>query len=99
MSSLQVFKRYVEIGRVAFVSFGPHEGKLVAIVDVIDQNRVSTLYNFHPVLQLHLISNGKTKWQYVQCAECSTLVLSGLGGWTMHRGEEAVYALQVHAAY
>lgn len=37
----QVFKRFVEIGRVAFISFGPHAGKLVAIVDVIDQNRVS----------------------------------------------------------
>lgn len=36
----QVFKRFVEIGRVAYVAFGPHEGKLVAIVDVIDQNRV-----------------------------------------------------------
>lgn len=38
----QVFKRFVEIGRVAYVAFGPHEGKLVAIVDVIDQNRVRT---------------------------------------------------------
>lgn len=37
----QVFKRFVEIGRVAYVSFGPNAGKLVAIVDVIDQNRVS----------------------------------------------------------
>uniref|UniRef100_A0A4W5QP32 Large ribosomal subunit protein eL14 n=1 Tax=Hucho hucho TaxID=62062 RepID=A0A4W5QP32_9TELE len=36
---LQVFKRYVEIGRVAYISFGPHAGSLVAIVDVIDQNR------------------------------------------------------------
>uniref|UniRef100_A0A3B4AYW9 Large ribosomal subunit protein eL14 n=1 Tax=Periophthalmus magnuspinnatus TaxID=409849 RepID=A0A3B4AYW9_9GOBI len=35
----QVFTRFVEIGRVAYVSFGPHAGKLVAIVDVIDQNR------------------------------------------------------------
>ncbi|XP_075068514.1 large ribosomal subunit protein eL14 [Mixophyes fleayi] len=34
-----VFKRYVQIGRVAYISFGPHAGKLVAIVDVIDQNR------------------------------------------------------------
>ncbi|KAG8442878.1 hypothetical protein GDO86_011620 [Hymenochirus boettgeri] len=34
-----VFKRYVQIGRVAYVAFGPHAGKLVAIVDVIDQNR------------------------------------------------------------
>lgn len=36
-----MFKRYVEIGRVAYISFGPHAGSLVAIVDVIDQNRVS----------------------------------------------------------
>lgn len=36
-----MFKRFVEIGRVAYVSFGPNAGKLVAIVDVIDQNRVS----------------------------------------------------------
>ncbi|XP_040179536.1 60S ribosomal protein L14 [Rana temporaria] len=34
-----VFKRYVQIGRVAYLSFGPHAGKLVAIVDIIDQNR------------------------------------------------------------
>ncbi|KAK9957080.1 hypothetical protein ABG768_011350 [Culter alburnus] len=38
-SAIMVFKRFVEIGRVAFIAFGPHEGKLVAIVDVIDQNR------------------------------------------------------------
>uniref|UniRef100_A0A3Q2E3K0 60S ribosomal protein L14 n=1 Tax=Cyprinodon variegatus TaxID=28743 RepID=A0A3Q2E3K0_CYPVA len=31
--------RFVEIGRVAYISFGPHAGKLVAIIDVIDQNR------------------------------------------------------------
>nr|XP_061838370.1 large ribosomal subunit protein eL14-like [Nerophis lumbriciformis] len=34
-----VFKRFVEIGRVVYISFGPYSGKLVAIVDVIDQNR------------------------------------------------------------
>ncbi|XP_040595903.1 LOW QUALITY PROTEIN: 60S ribosomal protein L14-like [Mesocricetus auratus] len=34
-----VFRRYVEVGPVAYVSFGPHVGKLVAIVDVINQNR------------------------------------------------------------
>lgn len=37
--SIQVFRRFVEVGRVAYISFGPHAGKLVAIVDVIDQNR------------------------------------------------------------
>jgi large subunit ribosomal protein L14e len=32
--------RYVEVGRVAYISFGPHPGKLVATVGVIDQKRV-----------------------------------------------------------
>ncbi|XP_076245250.1 ribosomal protein L14 isoform X2 [Calliopsis andreniformis] len=34
------FQRFVESGRIAYVSDGPYQGKLVAIVDVIDQNRV-----------------------------------------------------------
>uniref|UniRef100_A0A1D1XCY9 60S ribosomal protein L14 n=1 Tax=Anthurium amnicola TaxID=1678845 RepID=A0A1D1XCY9_9ARAE len=34
------FQRFVETGRVAYVAFGPHRGKLVVIVDVIDQTRV-----------------------------------------------------------
>nr|ABW90350.1 putative ribosomal protein L14 [Sipunculus nudus] len=34
------FTRFVEIGRVAYVAFGPDEGKLVAILDIIDQNKV-----------------------------------------------------------
>ncbi|KAI3989105.1 hypothetical protein MKX01_033141 [Papaver californicum] len=34
-----IFKRYVEIGRVALVNYGENYGKLVVIVDVIDQNR------------------------------------------------------------
>ncbi|CAH1113101.1 unnamed protein product, partial [Psylliodes chrysocephalus] len=34
------FKRFVETGRVAVVSDGPYKGKLVSIVDVIDQTRV-----------------------------------------------------------
>ncbi|KAG5554288.1 hypothetical protein RHGRI_011973 [Rhododendron griersonianum] len=33
------FKRYVEVGRVALVNYGNEYGKLVVIVDVIDQNR------------------------------------------------------------
>jgi large subunit ribosomal protein L14e len=35
-----VFKRYVEIGRVALVNYGKEYGRLVVIVDVIDQNWV-----------------------------------------------------------
>ncbi|KAG7584524.1 Ribosomal protein L14e domain [Arabidopsis suecica] len=33
------FKRFVEIGRVALVNYGEDYGKLVVIVDVVDQNR------------------------------------------------------------
>jgi len=35
----QVFKRFVEIGRVALINYGPHEGKLCTIIDVVDQNK------------------------------------------------------------
>ncbi|XP_011433871.1 60S ribosomal protein L14-like [Crassostrea angulata] len=31
--------RFVEVGRVAYISYGPDAGKLAVIVDVIDQNR------------------------------------------------------------
>ncbi|XP_022919459.1 large ribosomal subunit protein eL14 [Onthophagus taurus] len=34
------FRRFVETGRVAMVADGPKKGKLVSIVDVIDQTRV-----------------------------------------------------------
>ncbi|XP_063232806.1 large ribosomal subunit protein eL14 [Bacillus rossius redtenbacheri] len=33
------FQRFVEPGRIAYVSDGVHKGKLVTIVDVIDQTR------------------------------------------------------------
>ena len=34
-----MFQRFLELGRVACVSFGPLAGKLVTIIDGIDQNR------------------------------------------------------------
>lgn len=39
------FRRYVELGRVAFVNLAedPLFGKLVVIVDIVDQNRVRSL--------------------------------------------------------
>lgn len=33
------FTRFVEIGRVAMINYGPDEGKLCTIIDVVDQNR------------------------------------------------------------
>ena len=34
------FKRFVEIGRVALINYGPDNNKLCTIIDVVDQNRV-----------------------------------------------------------
>ena len=33
------FKRFVEFGRVALINYGPLEGKICTIIDVVDQNR------------------------------------------------------------
>ncbi|XP_071480836.1 large ribosomal subunit protein eL14-like [Diadema antillarum] len=35
----RVFRRFVEVGRVAYVASGSNKGKLCVIVDVIDQRR------------------------------------------------------------
>lgn len=40
LAPLQPFRRYVEVGRVCMVNYGPLYGKLVVIVDIVDQNRV-----------------------------------------------------------
>jgi large subunit ribosomal protein L14e len=34
------FTRYVEIGRVALINYGPNTGKLCTIIDIVDQSRV-----------------------------------------------------------
>merc|ERR1712216_951924 len=39
LSSEMVFTRFVQNGRVCLVNFGSDTGKLVTIVDVVDQNR------------------------------------------------------------
>ena len=35
-----VYKKFVELGRVVFISQGPHQRKIAAIIDVLDQNRL-----------------------------------------------------------
>ena len=40
------FSRTIESGRVAVVNYGKETGKLVAIVDIIDQNKVSLVTVF-----------------------------------------------------
>lgn len=34
-----VFKRYAEVGRVVLINYGPEEGKLATIIDIVDQNK------------------------------------------------------------
>lgn len=34
-----VFNRFVEVGRVVLINYGPEAGKLATIVDIIDQNK------------------------------------------------------------
>lgn len=48
MFRIQPFKRFVEVGRVALVNYGKEYGRLVVIVDIIDQNRVTPSSNFSP---------------------------------------------------
>jgi len=39
-----VFTRFVEVGRVVLINYGPDNGKLATIIDVVDAKRVR--YNF-----------------------------------------------------
>ena len=50
---LQVYKRFVQIGRVALINAGADEGKLCVIVDIIDQNRVRNCVD----LNLHIVAS------------------------------------------
>ena len=33
------FKRFVEVGRVVLINYGPEAGKLATIIDIVDQNK------------------------------------------------------------
>lgn len=39
----QLFTRFVEIGRVVLVNYGPDYGKLATVIDVVDGNKVRWL--------------------------------------------------------
>ena len=36
----QTFTRFVEVGRVVLINYGPDAGKLATIIDVVDAKRV-----------------------------------------------------------
>ena len=40
---LQPFQKFVQVGRVVYIAKGEDAGKIAAIVDIIDQNRVCHL--------------------------------------------------------
>jgi large subunit ribosomal protein L14e len=33
------FKRYMEVGRVVLINYGPNKGKVATVIDVVDQNK------------------------------------------------------------
>ena len=33
------FSRYVEVGRIVLINYGPESGKLATIIDIVDQNK------------------------------------------------------------
>mmetsp|Transcript_16794 Transcript_16794/g.31177 ORF Transcript_16794/g.31177 Transcript_16794/m.31177 type:complete len:134 (-) Transcript_16794:43-444(-) len=37
---MTMFKRFVEPGRLALITYGPCEGKMCTIIDIVDQKRV-----------------------------------------------------------
>ena len=66
---LQPFKKFVSIGSVAVLQDGPCKGKIAAIVDVIDQNRVlidgpcsEVPRQEYPIKNLHLTAL-KVSWK------------------------------------
>ncbi|KAJ3291359.1 hypothetical protein HK104_006154 [Borealophlyctis nickersoniae] len=40
LANAEVFTRFVEVGRVVLVTYGPDAGKLAVITDIIDHSRV-----------------------------------------------------------
>merc|ERR1719515_354204 len=39
-SAISIYKRFVEPGRLTLITYGPCEGKMATIVDIVDQKRV-----------------------------------------------------------
>jgi|TARA_B110000090_G_C13286495_1_gene410201 large subunit ribosomal protein L14e len=38
------FSRFVEVGRVVLINYGPDAGKIATIVDIVDAKRVSMMW-------------------------------------------------------
>ena len=46
------FTRFVEVGRVVLINYGPDAGKIATIVDILDSKRVS-IYNLEVYIVLY----------------------------------------------
>ncbi len=57
---LQVYKRFVEVGRVALINEGPDQGKLCVIIDVVDQKRVGEVccHIHHLMTYMYVLLSG-----------------------------------------
>ena len=53
-----MYKRFIEIGRVALINDGPDGGKLCVIIDVVDQRRVGELLNSLLTLTINVLILG-----------------------------------------
>lgn len=53
-----MYKRFIEIGRVALINDGPDRGKLCVIIDVVDQRRVGELLNSLLTLTINVLILG-----------------------------------------
>ena len=51
MVQIQTFTRFVEVGRVVLINYGPDAGKLATVIDVVDAKRVR-LFTVHGVFCL-----------------------------------------------
>lgn len=38
-NSIMTFRRFVEVGRIVLINYGPDAGKLATIIDIVDQNK------------------------------------------------------------
>jgi hypothetical protein len=69
----QVFKRFVEVGRVAVITGGAEDGKLGVIIDVIDQTRALVSNPSAGVARQAINFRRLRLTKFKVCPSCTTL--------------------------
>lgn len=67
MLHVQVYKRFVEVGRVALINEGPDQGKLCVIIDVVDQRRVRGICTSLTCGVIAVVLLGFSGWSMHRC--------------------------------